>query len=104
MTKYNIYKKGLLNYGYITLLFLLDNNEKLENYEECVIIKQMLTDFSLQYNITLPLIFEEKQLEEYKNFPNGELLIMNLPFYAEEIQMQIKDFENNSIKKLDIPK
>ena len=51
MTKYNIYKKGLLNYGYITLLFLLDNNEKLENYEECVIIKQMLTDFSLQYNI-----------------------------------------------------
>ena len=100
MEKYDIYLKGLLNYGYITLLLLLDNNEKLENYEECSIIKQVLNDFSINFKLQIPDRYIEEQLLEYKNFPNGELLIMNLPYYAEEIQMQIRDFENNSKKLL----
>lgn len=101
MTKHEIYKKGLINYGYIVLLLLLDNNEQLENYEECSIIQEVLNQFSFDYQLEIPKRYSISQLEEFKNFGvNGELLIMNIPYYAEEIQMQIKDFENNSKKLL----
>ena len=100
-----IYRKAIIKYGYIPLLLLLDNYEHLEDFEECQLIKESIDEYCKEYGIRLSTKYSKESLEEFKNFGRkGELMLMNLPLYANDIYKEIKIFENNSRKRIEIQK
>jgi hypothetical protein len=93
--KRKIYKDGLMAYGFLTLLFLLDFNQKCEEFEECQIIYDVLIEHYKQFNEDLPTQFNEeafiKAKKAFEKFGlTGDIMISNLLFYAIEVETKIQ--------------
>lgn len=102
LLKKKVYKDSILLYGWITLLLIMKSNEASENFEECQIIYQVLSEHKKNYNLEIPLKYSEQALDIYQNYFNelgysGETALNNLPSYVEDIQDRIKHI--NSLKQ-----
>lgn len=95
MTKKEIYQRGIWNYGYLTLLFLLSKHKEQENYEECKIIYDVIKEHSDKHNLNLQTEFNEQAIDEmvesfWKLGYSGMIALANTPAYAEAIQIELK--------------
>lgn len=91
MTKKERYLKSLPIYGFITLVYLIDEYAQEENYEECQLIFETLTEYNEKFKADLPTMFNEdarsylkEAMQEYGL--TGEITLNNVPYYAQKVK------------------
>ncbi len=96
MSKKQIYEKVFITHGYLTLLYVMKLHEESEKFEECAIIRQVLKELYERNNFKYrPMRYCEEAIIEMRiacmlNFGfSGDIIIDNLPNYAEEVIKQI---------------
>lgn len=90
------YQDGLVRYGIIPLLLLLEEYESMEEYEECAIIKSVIDDIN---NHTIGEKFPYRATKEFKEeirlkvkqATGSDNFLSNIPEYVE----RLKEFLNN---------
>lgn len=90
-SKQEIYTNGLMKFGFAPILYLLEENKKIEKYEECQIIIDLLKKYYTKYKLDLPLDWSNDIPRIYKEAfsefnLSGETAMSNIPQYALEIQ------------------
>ncbi len=94
--KIKAYKNACLAYGFITLLFLIDEYEKNEYFEECAIIKQALQEMNSEFNLNIPFIYNKEAIQKFRREmykitgTNGDIALDNLKFYAMCVEKDVK--------------
>lgn len=91
----------MFNYGILTVLYMLEHYEKVENYEECKIIIDSIEELEKKHNTT---IFKRVSsevisnvIETYKKFNlTGKNAVENSKYLAEKI---IKENEKKEIQQ-----
>ncbi len=98
--KKKVYDYALHMYGFLTLLYLIDQYIKEENFEECQIILDVMNSHNKEFNHNLPTKLNKDSInyfkEAVKDFGvDGDKILKTIPFYAEDIKDLI-----NKITKL----
>lgn len=90
------YRKALFAYGFLTLLYLLNEFEQEENFEECEAILTVLTWCNSKFNTEIPtkggkeaIAYFRKEMKE--RGLKGDTIISNIPFYAKEVKSDIEN-------------
>ena len=94
MTRKEIYKKSMIQYGFLTLLFIMKKHEDLENYEECQLILDVINAKEFK-SLNLPTKYNKDSIDFVrKAFTDigltGNFAISNIACYAEEIEKKLK--------------
>lgn len=97
MNKKEIYQQALISYGFLTVLFLLEENKIKENFRECKIIFDVLREHSLKHNVYIPMELSDKAIEEYETAfwkfgLCGEIAVNNTSLYVEEVKKELKKY------------
>lgn len=85
----NKVRKAVFLYGYVVVLYLLENEERLEKYENCAVIKKILDAVIKEYELDFTTKTNPKNIiETYRQticyFNNPEIIYHNMPTYVEE--------------------
>lgn len=85
------YEDGLLSYGIMTLCYLMREFEKQENYEECQIIYEVISESNRDLNLNLPTKYEDcvPYLEKEVDKRHFTHLVKNVPEYARELRRKL---------------
>ncbi len=90
-----LYSSSLLQYGFITLHYLINQYQQEENYEECKLLLAVLQQYNQLHAFNLENDFNEnteaffKSNSDYLNYKQGSLN-NNVPLYAEEVKKAIQ--------------
>lgn len=100
MTKEKIYSQAIWRYGFITLLYIINEHEKNENFEECAIIFNIINNHTERFEMVgCPKYYNDEAVdwlraEFWKLGHSGDVAIHNIPSYAQDIKDEI-----NSLNK-----
>lgn len=100
MATTQIYRKHLFSYGLLTLLFVLEHYESIENFEECHNIVTAIREIREEYNLRdFPTRrtdeFIKAVIESYKRLSlSGSNAENNSRYFAAQI---IKENDTNSL-------
>lgn len=61
------YKRSLMDYGFITLCYLIWQYEQEEDYEECAMIKSIIDEANTEFNMNMPTRLGKKAVDYWKN-------------------------------------
>jgi len=96
--KIGVYRQLQYKYGVITLLYVLQDNELIENYLECAIIKQAIEETNREIKVNLPTSlrgldikgFVHTQMAGIKDASfKEESFFVNLDHYIDEVKREI---------------
>ncbi|WP_026464409.1 hypothetical protein [Adhaeribacter aquaticus] len=91
----NLYSSSLLQYGYVTLYYLINQYQQEGNYEECKLILAVLQKYNQYQYFNLATDFDESAKESLKTSfsnlsANSDAALNNVPLYAEEVKKAIQ--------------
>jgi len=101
-TKKDVYKSGIFKWGFITLLYLLEEYKQAQNFEECGIILSALREHYKEHNLEyLPTEYndfakDESQAAFWEKGFSGEIAKKNIPYYAMDLKEEIIFFEKKN--------
>ena len=92
-----LYIKCIYSYGIIPLLKVLEEYEKVENYEECELIYEAVTTVNSydERHELLPTRYTPESIDWLKmNFSKfgfeGDIAISRIPYYMDKIKGEVK--------------
>jgi len=92
----NRYLEALYRYGFMTLVYLIDEYEKDQNYEECEIIFSAIMQHNKYLNHNHPTKYNDEAKEYFKKAfaefgLTGDVAVKNLLYYAEETKKMVNE-------------
>lgn len=61
-----LYKKAILEHGFLTMVRLLDILTDEEEYEECRYLYDAIQEINKEYNMSIPTVYSPKVVELYE--------------------------------------
>ena len=61
------YKKYLFLYGFLTIVYLLDYLTEIEDYEECIIVKEVIQEINKEFKMDIPTTYGVEAIEMYRS-------------------------------------
>lgn len=86
-------------FGYLPFLYLLEECEINEDYENCQIIFDMINEKSIAYDLMLPTRLNDYAISYFfkameGSTHEGQIAFKNMPYFVEELKNMIEKFAN----------
>lgn len=91
LLKKEIYRKGFYDYGYITLVYLIDAFCEEESYEECALILKVLREEGEKLKEDIPTYYTDESIDKYAS----SVLVLGGSLSREEVKKKVS---NNGLK------